>query len=255
LGGKQHKDRQSPSTTKDHRQPSGERQDGRPTVYSVRIEQPPDQDKWRAEQREYWGRQIRSAIVLNWVTGVAAMAGLFGLLVLWGTMQATQDSATAAKISSDLIRESRRGWILFSESRGPQLPLVPDKQPLIDLGFKNFGSGIAKYLTTYVGVAIQPECTPFWEVLHMFPSFLKEEAVVVPPGKTLWVTPDLGLTLNVDQIKGLSPPTPTNKFCIFGYTSYFDEFGVKHGTMFCLWYDLTLPPNALSYCSTDNDAW
>jgi len=209
---------------------------------------------WRAEE-EHWKRQRRIGNWLNCITALAAGAGLYGLFVLHGTMKATQESADAARASADLIRENRRGWILFSESKGPQLPLVADKQPLIALGFKNFGSGIAKYVTTYFGLEIEPECKPVWEGFRMFPSFWKEEAIVAPPGKMLWTTPDLGMTLNTVQINSLSPPKPTNKFCMFGYISYFDEFGVKHGTMFCLWYNLTLPPDTLSYCPTDNDAW
>lgn len=199
--------------------------------------------------------ELMFTLAIAVATVVYAVVSWCQLTIIAGTMKATQDSADAARVSADLIRESRRGWILFSESKGPQLPLMLDKQPLITLGFKNFGSGIAKHVTTYVGLGIEPECKPDWESFRMFPSFWKEDAIVVPPGKTLWTTPDFGMTLDTGQISSLSPPKPTNKFCVFGYTSYFDEFGVKHGTMFCLWYNLTLPPDALSYCATDNDAW
>jgi hypothetical protein len=77
----------------DHSQPPVCHEDIKwPSVYPVRIEPSPDDDKKYAREQFY----MRWQLYLNSITAAAAVIGLLGLFLLWGQLKATKKSADAA---------------------------------------------------------------------------------------------------------------------------------------------------------------
>lgn len=62
----------------------------------------------RIAEQSYWERQIRIAKWMNRLTGAAAIVGLLGLYVLWGTL-----SATSAQVET--ARLAQRPWVLLRD--------------------------------------------------------------------------------------------------------------------------------------------
>jgi hypothetical protein len=80
------------------------------------IAQPATTDEeHRAAERDYWRRSLRKQRNLNIITFLAAVAGLSGIWVLWGTLKATKDQASAAKTQTQTAQQefelSERPWV------------------------------------------------------------------------------------------------------------------------------------------------
>jgi hypothetical protein len=88
-------------------------------------------------ERTFWGRQIRVSSWLNWVTGVGAAVGLFGLYFLYRSVVGA-DQATI---------EANRAWV------GTTWLIVhndsPDKDIPIEIHLVNFGKSPALQLSSH----------------------------------------------------------------------------------------------------------
>jgi len=103
------------------------------------IAQPstPEEQHHAAEQN-YWRRSLRKQRNLNIITFVAAIAGIGGLLILYGTLSSTKEAANAAKQSADAAFASTRPWIVFTT--GHILPIqAGESTPRFALTLINVG--------------------------------------------------------------------------------------------------------------------
>jgi hypothetical protein len=53
-----------------------------PRLEAVSAQVPSPEEQHRSYERNYWGRQIGVAIGLNWISGIAAVVGIFGLILV-----------------------------------------------------------------------------------------------------------------------------------------------------------------------------
>jgi len=76
------------------------------------------EEEHRATERDYWRRSLRKQRNLNVITFLAAIAGLAGIWVLWGTLKTAKDQATAAKTQTQTAQQefelSERPWVYFA---------------------------------------------------------------------------------------------------------------------------------------------
>jgi hypothetical protein len=77
-----------------------------------------DEEQWKNDQREYWGRQIKAQWWLNGITIVAGLIALVGLCVIYRSLKETHiatNAATAqAKTAQAQLELSERPWITVS---------------------------------------------------------------------------------------------------------------------------------------------
>ena len=65
-----------------------------------------EEEKWHADQRRYWERQLRVAKWLDRITVIAAVVGLAGLFVVKSTLDATKQAAGAAADQAKVALET-----------------------------------------------------------------------------------------------------------------------------------------------------
>jgi hypothetical protein len=114
------------------------------TIMSVAQYQPTsEEEQHRAAERDYWKRQLRLAKWMNWVTGVASVAGIIGLAFIYGTLKATQDQTQAA---IDALH-SQRPYMSLGKADGViakyQPPVGEREKGTIELYFLNTGTAPA----------------------------------------------------------------------------------------------------------------
>jgi len=96
------------------------------------------------------GRQIRAAIWLNWVTGAAAGAAFFALILLYRTEIDTRTQAqaalTAAQTAQEELELSERPWVSIEPTISEPLTFRSDGGAEISFTerLENFGQGVAK---------------------------------------------------------------------------------------------------------------
>jgi hypothetical protein len=79
-----------------------------PSVYPVTIEPTPENTERYSNENEYRRSQRRIGIWMNAITGVAAVVGLLGLIVLYYTLKVTGQSADAQTAATKIADMNRR---------------------------------------------------------------------------------------------------------------------------------------------------
>lgn len=116
--------KQNNQSRSNHPEPSKSPDPNRGRLDSTTTKPPQEDEHWKQEQKRFWERQIVCAKILNWITAVGTIAGLFGLYIIYQTLQATWVASNAAAKASDVAEKtlvaSQRPWVSFDvEIAGP----------------------------------------------------------------------------------------------------------------------------------------
>ena len=111
MGKKRHKHQQNQENSPSSKQPSNHYNVRWPPIYPVRIEPTTEDASRYSDEQEHRRRQLRAAIILNFITLGTAAVGLFGLVYLHG--QLTQ-MAESNKISKESLVSVQRAFVVFS---------------------------------------------------------------------------------------------------------------------------------------------
>jgi hypothetical protein len=103
------------------------------------LERPLREEAHRAKEEEYWRKSLRKQGCLNFITCIAAVAGLLSIGAIWGSLKATQ---TQAQTALDTLH-SQRPNINFGLENGDMADYLPPvgnaKKGTIILHFRNTG--------------------------------------------------------------------------------------------------------------------
>jgi hypothetical protein len=79
------------------------------------CEPPSPEKQQRAAERTYWERQLRISKWLNLITGIAAAAGIVGLIILYVTVKVASRQADTAieanKAALAALHQTQRPWV------------------------------------------------------------------------------------------------------------------------------------------------
>jgi hypothetical protein len=115
LSKKRNRNKQHPDKAAEHHQPTHQNQASPVRPNPSAVNTATNENQWRIRQERLLERQVNTAKWTNIITASAAAAGLVGLVILWGTLDAAKTQATAAKIQAETARReleiSHRPWI------------------------------------------------------------------------------------------------------------------------------------------------
>jgi hypothetical protein len=138
LSNKWHKKSKNQKAPSDHEKPTYHGNINWPSVYPVKIEPSAQDDQRNTDQNNYWGRQLRIAIVLNVITGFAAIVGLYGLTYLRDQNKLTQET----------LKTSQGAYVTIGKKDGTVAEfIVPERRKdnaVLILYFQNSGHIPAK---------------------------------------------------------------------------------------------------------------
>lgn len=86
-----------PKTTGDSENPSCHVKPEWSAFHAAITQRHEDDKQHNTDERNFWGRQLRLAKWLNWITAGAAIVGFGGLFILWRNLGVSQTAANAAQ--------------------------------------------------------------------------------------------------------------------------------------------------------------
>jgi len=111
LSKNRHRKKPQSSKTTQRQEPAQHRQPPINVPNPARIDLPTENNEWRDRQQELLRRQATAAEWLNWITAGAAVVGLLGLAILWGTLDAINIQTSNVFSELDVMRKAERAWI------------------------------------------------------------------------------------------------------------------------------------------------
>jgi hypothetical protein len=205
-----------------------------------------DNHKDEAEQYSYQMRQLNVAIGLNMITLLAAIAGLFGLYILYGTLQATRNAANATRAE---VVVSERAWIIPQINF--QLPNETTQMTPIDIRvtLTNTGKTPAKHIfaEVYAEVLDKGSAPNFSyqgpHIMYILGLLFPQDSHSFDSGPYNAKVEPLSLS-DYERLKG-------GKAYMVAYARsvYVDVFGVPRWVQRCAWLVMALGDYASSACA------
>lgn len=143
-----------------------------------------DQDSKSVKERE-----IRTGVALNLITGAAASVALFGLWILYGTLNTAKTAAAAAQqqaqaalmaahTAQKALELSERAW-MAPRKAALVMPLSPVTEMKLAITFENTGRGPANNVRT----------AGFGNNTQIFHPDTRQNAVILPKNNTCdWIS-------------------------------------------------------------------
>ena len=199
-----------------------------------------DDEDWRAEQRQQWKRQETLQYRLNWITGIAAVGGIAGLIVLYFTLTATQQSADTA---SRNLQVSERAWVFFDPKilEAPKIGTTPNVEFMVHNTGK-LPATILDHAICFAPLTLDdhqpmPKCrgerAPPWSVI--FPD--------TPGSITGSISAHLTRALTEEDFVGFSQ---SEYLYLWGEINYTDALHNQHVTRQCYRYSPNKRSNLIS---------
>jgi len=216
LSKKWHKKGQHQESPGNHQQPSCHGEIKWPSVYPVRIEPSPEEDKKYAEEQLYKKKQLRVSKTLNWITGCAALVGLFGLIYLRGQLRQMKVSNEQTKLA---LHVSERAYLTVGG------PILDIENGLVTLGRSNIGripSGYAQVIV-HAATANQPTLDAPADLNNAVGRFWKKVSFpsVIPSTSS---TPPFSIAVPAKSYSKAGVEAGTQVIVVAGYVTYNDGF-------------------------------
>jgi hypothetical protein len=210
---------------------------GPPPADTVRIEPAPDDGENKAEAKRSGERQLRLALILNWITAIGTVGGLIGIIFLVQTLITAQE---ANQIGRSVLVVEQRAFVSYTEmyavsgkDRG-----TGAKAWALNPRFKNSGNSAATSVHIHVNINM-----PDWKELP------EEFEYADKPSPTSGVFPNTSV-IDYPMIIGSQIETGGGQVSIpddiaeqvnvgkahvyiWGHVDYDDIFTCHHTTRFC----------------------
>jgi hypothetical protein len=147
------RDRKEQQSAENEGEHSSNHQANRTIKYAAKIGYESDDHEYESEHHSLPIRQLNVAIGLNIITLLAAVAGLFGLYILYGTLNATRIQANTAQRELEL---SERPWISAKIEVRKQLSFDAKRKGIMTIATNLINSGHPVALNVEFRNAIVP---------------------------------------------------------------------------------------------------
>ena len=161
--------------------------------------------------------------VLACFTGLLVVVGLCQILFLWRTVKATQDNASAAKLSAEGLINSERAWMAGFSERKQQFATASSENIGYICYVKNTGKTPSRILE--IGIAFRK--TDSLGNIPQEPAYREEEktsfnTIVVPPDDSIPISANLSPPFTGDDYVSFRD----RRLFIYGYgfVRYLDVF-------------------------------
>lgn len=207
-------------------EPTANNQPCRTVIHSEATQPVSKDEQWKAEERDFRGRQLCIAKWLNAITLFAGIVGIFGLFILYGTLKTTQRQVDLA----------HRPWVkpIISISKSKPIIIGDDGSVTfaVEIGLRNVGNMPALHVATHLFLATQdyrPGHAKIWQREFCTPfRSLPFERFLYPtlfPGET--TTQEEVLTLDPREGKAALSRNEMSPI-IIGCVDYGYEFSDRH---------------------------
>lgn len=242
--------------TKDSEQPANDSTSSIRPIDTPIIHPETDPEKqWHQIQQRFWERQLTVAKMLNWVTIFVGAAGIGGLVVLYFTLQATQNAVDAAKAQAiaaqkaveiaertikeniRIFRQDQRAWINI---RSRTQPIAENKPLKAKLTILNTGKTPAKRVIQKIVIQkVSSHESPTFTYSVFYNNFSpiinpntarKIDVTMLTKEKSNPLDPPILTKADVDEIN-----SGNAYVVVFGKIAYFDIYDIPHWITFCFW--------------------
>jgi hypothetical protein len=167
----------------------------------------------RAKEREYWQQQLLVARSLNWITAVAGIIAIVGLIILFLALLETRHE----------FQTSQRSQIVFGDESGVPVQLENPSGQVTNLVFhmKNVGRGVAREVVFRFALeSAPPDLTITYSKVLYPPAPLFDPGVEVAAGESYTLYYRISKTKSFDDVE-----TEKRVLRVVGRVTYRDDFG------------------------------
>jgi hypothetical protein len=206
-----------------------------------RVDETQPIDGKQCSDTVYQHYQIRLQKNQNWISGLGAIVGVLGLIIVYFTLKATEASVSVAQIQSktaqDTLIVSQRPWVGLEGK--PQFMFDGDEHPIRwRYTWQNRGDSPALHLSWHARMFTFPIDRINWPLLESTANSLTinddDGFAILLNGQTIDDVGKSRIYLKVGETETIK--NASEAVILVGKVTYVDEFGAGHTTTFCRRY-------------------